>query len=616
MAAASRHRMVRAALHGADRKRRLFADRARDADRSCSQERNSDRRVCAGRTQEGKTAGRFGARRRAPAAPSDSNDVVRVHPWLRAALDRNWGGRRGAANHGHDGYRRNDGGERDRYLLHTGDFLRGRKTLRRRQARDGTSAATGAGRLIMKFSIVPFILILSGCALGPNYERPNVPTPVTFRAPEPLPADQAASLADLKWFEGFKDAELQKLIRAGLAQNYDLRDAVARVEEARANLGITRSDQFPQVGASGAVNFTRLSRDGSLPLPASFVPNQDRTWGQASLNMLSFELDLWGRLRRATEAARANLLSADENRKAVVTTLVSEVATAYFTVRELDYELEISKTTLATRRDSLQLTQARQGGGVATLLDLRQAEQLVETAAETIPTLQQQSEQTENQISLLLGKNPGEVMEHQGAFNEDVFPPEVPAGLPSALLERRPDIRAAEQNLIAANANIGVAKAAYFPQLSLSGFIGGQSTQLSSLFSGPHSTWSFVPQISQPIFTAGRLKSNVRLAEAERDSALIQYERTIQTAFSEVSNALIAHQRTRESRVEQETLVTALQDRTRLAYVRYRGGVDTQLNALDADRDLFQAELTLSQIRLNELLSVVQLYKALGGGWQ
>jgi multidrug efflux system outer membrane protein len=456
----------------------------------------------------------------------------------------------------------------------------------------------------------------TGCTVGPNYHRPAVQVPQNFRAPDPLPAPQAESLADLKWWEVFRDADLQQLVRTALEQNYDLRDAVARVEAARANLGITRSDQFPQVGASGAVQLTRLSRDGSFALPSSFVSSQNRNWGEASLNLLSFEVDLWGRLRRATEAARANLLSADENRKAVVTTLVSDVATAYFTVRELDYELEISKATLAARRDSLNLTTYRQTGGIATMLDLRQAEQLVYTAAETIPTLQQQIEQTENQISLLLGKNPGEVIQHQGAFNEDPFPPEVPAGLPSALLERRPDIRAAEQNLIAANAQIGVARAAYFPQLSLSGLIGGQSSQLSSLFNGPHSAWSFVPQVTQPIFTAGRLRSTVKLAEAQRDSALIQYEKTIQTAFTEVSNALIAHQRVRESRVQQQALVTALEDRKRLAYARYTGGVDTQLNALDADRDLLQAQLDLRQIRLNELLSVVQLYKALGGGWQ
>jgi multidrug efflux system outer membrane protein len=239
----------------------------------------------------------------------------------------------------------------------------------------------------------------------------------------------------------------------------------------------------------------------------------------------------------------------------------------------------------------------------------------VYTAAETIPTLQQQIEQTENQISLLLGKNPGEVLRGR-SLTEQEMPPEIPAGLPSALLERRPDIRAAEQNLIAANAQIGVAKAAYFPQISLTGFLGGQGTQLSSLFSGPSAVWNFTPQVTQPIFTAGRLKSSVRLQEALRDSALIQYEKTIQTAFTEVSNALIAHQRVRESRVQQELLVAALQDRTRLAYLRYRGGVDLLLNALDADRDLFQAELTLSQIRFSELDSVVQLYKALGGGWQ
>jgi outer membrane protein, multidrug efflux system len=409
-----------------------------------------------------------------------------------------------------------------------------------------------------------------------------------------------------------KDEELQDLIRTALERNYDLRTAVANVEAARANLGATRSNQYPTVDAGGNIQFTRLSRDGSLPLPATFVPSQNRNWGQASLELLSFELDIWGRLRRATEAARANLLSTDENRKAVITTLVADVATGYFTLRELDYELDISQRTLATRQESLRLIQSRQGGGVATLLDLRQGEQLVYTASETIPTLQQQIEQSENQISLLLGRSPGAIVRGR-SLTEQELPPEVPTGLPSGLLERRPDIRAAEQNLIAANANIGVAKAAYFPQISLSGFLGGQSTQLTSLFNGPHSAWSFVPQVTQPIFTAGRLRAGVQLAEAQQQGALIEYEKTIQTAFTEVSNA---RQRSRESRIEQEALVTALRDRTRLAYVRYRGGVDTLLNALDADRDLFQAELTLSQIRLSELVSVVQLYKALGGGWQ
>jgi len=455
---------------------------------------------------------------------------------------------------------------------------------------------------------------LSGCTVGPNYHRPAVLVPQAFRAPSPLPAPQASSLADLKWWEVFRDEKLQDLIRAALAANYDLRDAVVRVEEARANLSVARSNQFPQFGASGSVNLSRLSRDGQTPLPASFLPSQNRNWGEGALNLLSFEVDIWGRLRRATEAARANLLSAEENRKAVVVTLVSDVATDYLHLRELDYELEISRATLATRQDSLHLTIDRQSGGVATLLDLRQAEQLVDTAEQAIPVLQQQIEQTENQLTLLLGQNPGGVVRGQD-FMKQELPPDVPAGLPSALLERRPDILDAEQNLVAANANIGVAKATYFPQISLSGFLGGQSTQLSSLFNGRHSAWSFVPQISQPIFAAGRLRSGVKLAQAERESALIQYEKTIQTAFTDVSNALIAHQRVRESGLKQEALVATLQDRTRLAYSRYRGGVDTQLNALDADRDLFQAQLGLAEIRLNELMSVVQLYKTLGGGW-
>jgi NodT family efflux transporter outer membrane factor (OMF) lipoprotein len=464
-----------------------------------------------------------------------------------------------------------------------------------------------------KIALLLFAILLAGCTVGPNYHKPAIRTPDSFRSPVPIPAG-GQSLADLKWWEVFKDEKLQDLEKTALIQNYDLRDAVARVDAARASLGITRADQFPNFAAGADISTIRISRDGQTPLPASFVPSQNRTFGQATLNLLSFELDIWGRLRRATEAARADLLASEETRKAVITTLVSDVASGYFSLRNLDYQLEISQRTLATRRESLELIRNRQTGGVATLLDLRQGEQLVYQASETIPTLQLQIEQTENQLSLLLGKNPGTVVRGRGLTEQEI--PDVPPGLPSALLERRPDIRAAEQNLIAANARIGVAKAAYFPQISLSGFLGGQGTQLSSLFSGPSSIWALTPQVTQPIFTAGRLKGNVRLNEALQQSALIQYEKTIQTAFSEVSNALIAHQRVRESRVQQELLVAALQDRTRLAYVRYRGGVDTLLNALDADRDLFESELALSQARLDEVVSVVQLYKALGGGWQ
>jgi outer membrane protein, multidrug efflux system len=468
---------------------------------------------------------------------------------------------------------------------------------------------------VFRCFVFALLALSCGCTVGPNYQRPKLATPAQFRAPDPLPPQEAFSLADLKWFELFHDDQLQALIKTALVQNYDLRIAVARVEEARASLGITRSNQFPQFGASGGVEINRLSRDGATPIPPALLPNQNRNFGEASLNLLSFEVDLWGRLRRATEAARANLLSAEANRKTVVTTLVSDVATNYLTLRELDYELEISRRTLETRQQSLDLTKSRQSGGVGTLLDLRQAEQLVDTAAQTIPGIEQGIEQTENQIHLLLGEPPGKISRGQSLAAQEL-PPDVPPGLTSTLLERRPDIQAAEQDLIAANAEIGVARAAYFPQLSLSGFLGGQSTQLASLFGASQRAWTLAPQLSQPIFTAGRLKSNVRLTEAERQEALAQYEKAIQTAFSEVSNSLIAHQRTRESRVRQEDLVYALQDRLRLAYLRYHGGVDTQLDALDADRDLFSAELSLSQIRLQEVLTVVQLYKALGGGWQ
>jgi len=333
------------------------------------------------------------------------------------------------------------------------------------------------------------------------------------------------------------------------------------------------------------------------------------------LNLLSFEVDIWGRLRRATEAARADLLATEENRKAVVTTIVGDVSAAYFNLLELDMELEIAKETLATRQESLRLIQTRQRGGVATMLDVRQAEQLVYGAAQTIPDIERLIEQTENRINLLLGKDPGPVTRGR-PLTEQEQPPSAPPGLPSSLLERRPDIRAAEQNLVAATAIIGVAKAAYFPQISLTGFLGGQSSQLSNLFSGAGGVWNFAPQVTTPIFNAGRVKSGVRLTEAQRQLTLTQYQQAIRTGFREVSDALVEYRKVKEIRAQQESLVTTLQDRSRLAYLRYRGGVDTQLNALDADRDLFAAELSLTQTRRNELLALVQLYKALGGGWE
>ena len=457
--------------------------------------------------------------------------------------------------------------------------------------------------------------LLIGCrTVGPNYSKPQIEPPAVFRGASPqMTSTDAASLADLKWFEVFKDEALQELIQAALEQNYDLRDAVARVDAARANLGITRADQLPTITASTDVTALRLSNSGSFPFPQGF--EQRRTFGSVALNLLSFEADVWGRLRRATEAARAELLASEENRKAVITTLVSDVASAYFNLIELDMELQIAKRTLATREESLKLIGSRHHKGLSTLLDVRQGEQLVRTAEKIIPNIEQLIEQTENQISLLIGQNP-EAIRRGLSLTDQEQPPAVPPGLPSDLLERRPDIRSAEQNLITANAIIGIAKAAYYPRISLTGLLGSQSSELSSLFTGATGVWQFVPQVTTPVFTAGRLRSNVDLTTAQRELALIQYERVIQTAFREVSDTLVQYQKVREIRGKQESLVTTLQDRSRLSYMRYRGGVDTLLNALDADRDLFDAELGLAQTRRNELLTLVQLYRALGGGWQ
>ncbi|HEY0729065.1 MAG TPA: efflux transporter outer membrane subunit, partial [Pyrinomonadaceae bacterium] len=378
------------------------------------------------------------------------------------------------------------------------------------------------------------------------------------------------------------------------------------------NLGLARSNQFPQFGAGADLTSGRTSRNGQ-PIPG--VGGRTSSIGSMFLNLLTFELDIFGRRRAETRAARAELRVAEEDRKAVMTTVVSDVATGYFSLLELDSELELAKRTLATREETLRLIRARQQGGLATLLDVRQAEELVYQASQTIPDTERLIEQTENQINLLLGDRPAPITRGK-PLNEQQDLPAVPAGLPSALLERRPDIRAAEQNLVAQKAFVSAARKAYFPTISLTGLLGFQSNQLSSLFSGPSGAWTFVPQITQPIFTGGRLKSNVRFARAQQELAVIQYDQTIQTAFREVSDALVQYRKVKEIRTQQELLVATLRDRVRLAYLRYQGGVDTLLNALDADREMFDAERSLTLTKRDELLSLVQLYKALGGGWQ
>lgn len=463
----------------------------------------------------------------------------------------------------------------------------------------------------MKRSVAAILLaFVSFTYVGAQTPRPQVPG--AFRA-DPAPQPDPQTLADLKWFEVFKDEKLHQLIREALANNYDLRAAVARIDAARANLGITRSEQFPTIIASGDVINQRQSRSSAFDLPEPI--KRDRSFGSFLLNLLTFEIDIWGRLRKQTAAARSDLLATEEARRAIITTIISDVATAYFGLRELDFELDISRRTLVSREESLRLIQLRQQRGVATMLEVRQAEELVYDAREVIPALEQSIEQTENFLSFLTGRNPSGI-ERGMSLTEQQMPPVVPAGLPSDLIERRPDIRAAENSLIAANARIEVARKEFFPRISLTSFLGYESGQLSSLFSGSRNVWNLAGQVTQPIFTGGRLRSNVRFTQAQRELLLTDYQSTIQAAFRDVSDSLIAYQKIREVRTQRALLVETLRDRSRLSYLRYTGGVATLLDALDADRELFEAERSLATARRDELLSVVQLYRALGGGWQ
>jgi multidrug efflux system outer membrane protein len=427
-----------------------------------------------------------------------------------------------------------------------------------------------------------------------------------------LPPEEAAnpdtkSFAEQKWFDVFQDEQLKELIKTALKQNYDLRRAGVRILEARAALGITRADQFPTISAEASALNERTSQQ-------KFVPAIETNTNRVGLDF-NWELDFWGKFRRATEAARANLAASEWGQREITTELVANVASAYFTLRALDLQLEITRRTLTSRQDSLRLTQILANGGSTSLLDVRQAEQLVFTAGSEIPSLEQQIEQQENFISTLLGNNPGRVPRGK-ALTDQPHSSTVPAGLPSSLLERRPDIRQAEQQLIAANAQIGVARSLYFPQIALTANSGYQSLALTSLFTGPAGFWTFGSTLAQPLFTGGRLRSNVRLAEAQQQEAVLFYQETIQGSFRDVSDALIAYRKTQEFREQQQLLVNSAQDATRLSHMRYSGGVASYLEVLTNDTNYFSAELNLVQAQLNELLTLVQLYKSLGGGWE
>jgi outer membrane protein, multidrug efflux system len=464
-------------------------------------------------------------------------------------------------------------------------------------------------KLRKDISLLFLVLACSGCTVGPNYKKPAVPVPPEYRgaAAEQGGKTGAASFGDQKWWDAFQDETLRDLIQTALQQNYDVRIAAARILEARAQLGIVRANQLPSVDA-GASAINQRS-----PQTARF-PGFESSANQVSMS-LAWELDFWGKFRRATESARASLLAQEWAQRQIISSLVSDVASAYFQLRELDLELEISRQTLESRKGSLKLTQILADGGATSMLDVRQAEQLVFTAAAAIPDLEQRIEQQENFISTLLGNNPQSITRGRKLVDQP-HALQVPAGLPSSLLERRPDILQAEQQLIATNAQIGVAKADYFPQIALTATGGYQSSALTGLFSGPAGLWTFGSTAAQPVFEGGRIRNRVRFAQALTEEATLFYQRTVQQAFRDVSDSLVAYRRSQEFRVEQEQLTHSAEEATKLSNMRYKGGATSYLEVLDSDTRYFSAQLTLAQAQLRELQSLVQIYRSLGGGWQ
>ncbi|HET7291292.1 MAG TPA: efflux transporter outer membrane subunit [Vicinamibacteria bacterium] len=461
--------------------------------------------------------------------------------------------------------------------------------------------------------LVPIALLASGCALGPNYKRPEVPAPPSWRD---LPAAEAESLANTAWWELFDDAQLQELIRIALVENKDLKIAVERIEEARARYGFTKADLWPKLDLSGTAGRLRFSEASLLHTPDGDRPasrDTERSIYAVSADV-SWEIDFFGRIRRASEAQNALFLGTQEARRATVLALVADVARAYFELRDLDLRLEVAKRTIESRREYLQLAKDRFEGGITAEIDYRQAEAELRRVEVILFDLERGIALKENEISVLLGRNPGPIARGRPLL-EQKLPTAVPAGLPSTLLDRRPDLREAEQTLAAATANIGEAKALLFPRIALTGSYGFASTEFDTLFEGPSKSWNILGNLLQPIFHFSKNKRRVQITESRQRQLLYTYERAILQAFRETEDALVTYRKTGEQRTAQGDRVRAERKVLELAELRYRGGVAAYLEVLDAQRSLFNAELDETQTIGSNLVSLVRLYKALGGGW-
>jgi outer membrane protein, multidrug efflux system len=468
--------------------------------------------------------------------------------------------------------------------------------------------------VLVKLAIV---VLLAGCKVGPNYKRPLVDVPEAYRgalAPEIASDSSASSLGDEQWAAVFQDATLQSLVREALANNLDLRIAAQRVLEAQAQVGVVRSQQLPSISGGGSYS--------ALQIPSSLAGNKsDGTPANSFFNGGGFSasgtwnLDFWGLYRRQSEAARADLLASQWGQRATRTTLVQDVAQAYFNLRSLDAQLQITQSTIKARQESLQLTRTLEQHGAASLADVRQAEELLYAAQANLPEFRRQIAIQENAISILLGHNPGSI-ERGLPIADQPHPQEIPVGVPSQLLERRPDVQQAEAKLVAANAHIGAARAQYFPQISLTSLGGAASNQLQSIFTGPAAYWYAAGSISQPIFDGGRIRNNYRLSKAQEQEMLLEYQKTILNALKDVSSSLVSYKETRERREEESAQVMSAGDAVRLARLRYSGGNTSYLEVLTTDTNLYDAQLLLAQAQQQEAASLVQLYAALGGGWQ